>query len=215
VLPMFPLSTVLFPGAVIPLHIFEERYRALTKDCLAGDARFGIVLIERGIETGGGDQRASVGTVVRILQAQELDDGRWLMLAQGEAPVGIDSWLPDAPYPLATVRPLPVEGAARAGAGAGAGAVPVDPALLQEAEVRLRRTRGLLSESGASAPMSPGFRMDDNPELAVWQLCAEAPVSAYDAQRLLSADGVARRLALLLSLTEEIEEDVRRLMSGG
>ncbi len=87
---MFPLSTVLFPGTVIPLHIFEERYRALTKDCLAGDGRFGIVLIERGIETGGGDQRATTGTVVRIMQAQELEDGRWLMLAEGEAPIGIE-----------------------------------------------------------------------------------------------------------------------------
>jgi len=203
VLPMFPLSTVIFPGAVIPLHIFEERYRALTKDCLAGDARFGIVLIERGIETGGGDQRAIIGTVVRILQAQELEDGRWLMLAEGEAPVGIESWLPDAPYPLATVRPLPGQGAM------------VDMTLLQQAELGLRRTRGLLSESGASAPMPPEFTLDDDPERAVWQLCAEAPVSAYDAQRLLSSDGVAQRLALLLSLTEEIEEDVRRLMSGG
>jgi uncharacterized protein len=200
---MFPLSTVLFPGAVIPLHIFEERYRALTKDCLAGDSRFGIVLIERGIETGGGDERAPVGTVVRILQAQELEDGRWLMLAEGEAPVGIESWLPDAPYSLATVRTRPEQAAA------------VDREVLQQAEVSLRRTRGLLSESGASAPMPPEFRLDDDPELAVWQLCAEAPVSAYDAQRLLSADGVAQRLALLLSLAEEIEEDVRRIMSGG
>jgi hypothetical protein len=91
----------------------------------------------------------------------------------------------------------------------------VDPALLQQAELSLRRTRGLLSESGASAPMPPEFRLDDDPELAVWQLCAEAPVSAYDAQRLLSSADVAQRLALLLSLTEEIEEDVRRLMSGG
>lgn len=200
---MFPLSTVLFPGAVIPLHIFEERYRALTKDCLAGDSRFGIVLIERGIETGGGDQRAAIGTVVRILQAQELEDGRWLMLAEGEAPVGIEAWLPDAPYPLAAVRPLPGQRAM------------VDAEVLQQAEVSLRRTRELLSESGASAPMPPEFRLDDDPDRAVWQLCAEAPVSAYDAQRLLSSEGGAQRLALLLALVEEIEEDVRRILSGG
>ena len=43
-LAMFPLSTVLFPYAQIPLHVFEPRYRALVADCLAGDARFGIVL---------------------------------------------------------------------------------------------------------------------------------------------------------------------------
>jgi Lon protease-like protein len=47
-LPMFPLSAVLFPHASMSLHVFEPRYRELMRDCLAGDARFGIVLIERG-----------------------------------------------------------------------------------------------------------------------------------------------------------------------
>ena len=60
-LGMFPLSAVLYPHAQIPLHIFEPRYRALTRDCLAGDSRFGVVLIERGAEVGGGDQRMAVG----------------------------------------------------------------------------------------------------------------------------------------------------------
>ncbi len=60
-LPMFPLSAVLFPYASMPLHVFEPRYRALMRDCLAGDPRFGVVLIERGSEVGGGDQRSSRG----------------------------------------------------------------------------------------------------------------------------------------------------------
>ena len=55
---MFPLSAVLFPYATMPLHVFEPRYRALMHDCLAGDRRFGVVLIERGSEVGGGDQRS-------------------------------------------------------------------------------------------------------------------------------------------------------------
>src|SRR6202044_2208664 len=57
-LAMFPLSAVLFPHATMPLHVFEPRYRELLRDCLAGDARFGIVLIERGSEGGGGDERS-------------------------------------------------------------------------------------------------------------------------------------------------------------
>ncbi|HEX4162859.1 MAG TPA: LON peptidase substrate-binding domain-containing protein, partial [Acidimicrobiales bacterium] len=57
-LPMFPLSAVLFPQATMPLHVFEPRYRQLMHDCLEGDPRFGVVLIERGSEVGGGDQRA-------------------------------------------------------------------------------------------------------------------------------------------------------------
>ena len=59
VLPMFPLGTVLLPGAVLPLHVFEPRYRQLVQDCLAGEPEFGVVLIERGSEVGGGDQRAT------------------------------------------------------------------------------------------------------------------------------------------------------------
>ena len=78
-LPMFPLSAVLFPHAPMPLHVFEPRYRALMRDCLAGDARFGIVLIERGSEVGGGDERSALGTRGVITKAVELPDGRWVL----------------------------------------------------------------------------------------------------------------------------------------
>ena len=62
---MFPLGNVLFPHAQLPLHVFEPRYRALAETCLAGDGEFGVVLIERGSEVGGGDTRFSIGTVAR------------------------------------------------------------------------------------------------------------------------------------------------------
>ena len=65
-LGMFPLSTVLFPQAGLPLHVFEERYRTLMAECLDGDGEFGVVLIARGSEVGGGDQRVDIGTVARI-----------------------------------------------------------------------------------------------------------------------------------------------------
>jgi Lon protease-like protein len=74
---MFPLGSVLFPHAELPLHVFEPRYRALTEACLAGDGEFGVVLIERGSEVGGGDTRFSVGTVARIVAAGRLPDGRY------------------------------------------------------------------------------------------------------------------------------------------
>jgi len=67
-LPMFPLSTVVFPHAQLPIHVFEPRYRQLTTDCHAADGRFGIVLIARGPEIGGGDQRMEVATRVVISQ---------------------------------------------------------------------------------------------------------------------------------------------------
>jgi hypothetical protein len=76
-LPMFPLSTVLLPGEVIPLHIFEVRYRQLTEHCLAGDGNFGVVLIARGAEVGGGEQRSDIGPIAHIEDSMRFDDGRY------------------------------------------------------------------------------------------------------------------------------------------
>ena len=84
---MFPLGTVLFPHAVLPLHVFEPRYRVMMRRCIDGDGEFGVVLIERGSEVGGGDARFDVGTIARIVQAAELDDGRFAIATVGLAPV--------------------------------------------------------------------------------------------------------------------------------
>ena len=66
---MFPLGTVLLPTGILPLHVFELRYRRMIEECLAADTpEFGVVMIERGREVGGGDQRSHVGTVARIVQ---------------------------------------------------------------------------------------------------------------------------------------------------
>src|SRR5271156_3994567 len=135
-LGMFPLSAVLYPHAQIPLHIFEPRYRALTRDCLAGDSRFGVVLIERGSEGGGGDQRLPGGTRAIITKAAALSDGRWLLIVRGDVRIRVGEWLDDDPYPLAMVE----EWSPRVEV--------VGSDLLQRAEQSVRRTRGLLSESG-------------------------------------------------------------------
>jgi uncharacterized protein len=198
---MFPLSAVLFPHAEMPLHVFEPRYQALTSECLAGDPRFGIVLIERGSEVGGGDQRMSVGTQAVITRAATLPDGRSLLMVRGEISIRIMEWLPDDPYPLAMVEEL------------GSSSGEVDDALLQHAIQTVRRTRGLLSESGHAPALSPDVHYDDDPEVAGWQICAQAPLNMMDAHQLLTAAGTMARLALLVELTEAIEQDLRRMMS--
>jgi Lon protease-like protein len=70
VIPMFPLGSVLLPGGLLPLHVFEPRYRQMIIDCLAadGEPEFGQALITHGREAGGGDERAMVGTVAQVLQ---------------------------------------------------------------------------------------------------------------------------------------------------
>ena len=100
---MFPLGTVLFPYAVLPLHVFEPRYRVMTRRCLDGDGEFGVVLIERGSEVGGGDVRFDVGTIARIVQAAELPDGRFALATVGLRRFRVVRWLTDDPYPQAEV----------------------------------------------------------------------------------------------------------------
>jgi Lon protease-like protein len=218
-LPMFPLGTVLFPHAVIPLHVFEPRYRALMKDCLDGDRRFGVVLIERGSEVGGGDQRAEVGTQGLITRAGELPDGRWVLEVTGEEPVAIDEWLADDPYPVALVSAHPGdvrEAATRERLDDAAGSVEEVEALRLLATQRIRRTRALLAEHGGGPALPPDLPLDGggSSDVASWQLCAAAPISTYDAQRLLTARDVASRLTRLVQLMEELELDVERMLAA-
>jgi Lon protease-like protein len=109
-IPLFPLHTVLCPGIVVPLHIFEERYRALTRHCLETGAPFGIVLIRDGREvgtTGRTPTIANVGALVEIRQAGRYPDGRYDLLAAATGRFAIESVdLAQAPYIVADVTRL-------------------------------------------------------------------------------------------------------------
>jgi Lon protease-like protein len=106
-IPLFPLHTVLCPGIVVPLHIFEERYRALTRHCLETGAPFGIVLIRDGHEVGASRTLARVGALVEIRSAGRYPDGRYDLMAAATGRFAIDSVdLGRAPYMVADVTPL-------------------------------------------------------------------------------------------------------------
>lgn len=83
-LPLFPLNTVLFPYASVQLHVFEDRYRELVRNCLEFDRPFGIVLIRAGSEVSRQVDPYMVGTAVRIVQVHTYDDGRMDIQVQGE-----------------------------------------------------------------------------------------------------------------------------------
>jgi Lon protease-like protein len=193
----------------MPLHVFEPRYRQLTRVCLEGDARFGIVLIERGSEVGGGDQRTSVGTRGIITHAAALADGRWMLRVQGEVRIAVEEWLPDDPYPQALVTESPASPGDEEEA-----ADPTTAALVAAAEQRVRRARAVYAEHGGGPALPPDTTFDSaDSEVAAWQLCAAAPVSAYDAQRLLAAEGTVARMGLLGELMDELELDLQRMHS--
>ena len=90
-LPLFPLHAVLCPGIALPLHIFEERYRELVRDCIDGSMPFGIVLIRDGREVGGGSLSFSaIGTLAEIRQAGRYPDGRYDLLVVGTGRFAIE-----------------------------------------------------------------------------------------------------------------------------
>jgi Lon protease-like protein len=201
--PMFPLGTVLFPGAFLPLHVFEPRYRAMTQECLAGDRSFGVVLIERGSEVGGGDTRVDVGTRAAIADARELDDGRWLLGVFGAERIRVVEWLPDEGYPRALVDLLEEPD-------------PSDSSVERAARVesQLRRALGLWSELGERGPPAT-FDLAGERVLATYQMCALAPVGPADSQSLLEAAGTNERLVLLETfLADAIALFAHRLGSG-
>jgi hypothetical protein len=107
-LPLFPLHTVLCPGIVLPLHIFEERYQLLTRRCLDTQSPFGVVLIRDGGEVGEGPLTlAGVGTFARIREATELPDGRFDLLAVGEGRFRVaEVTVGREPYLIAKVTPI-------------------------------------------------------------------------------------------------------------
>ena len=198
---MFPLGTVLLPSAHLPLHIFEPRYRALVKDCLAGDGEFGVVLIERGQEVGGGDVRFGVGTVARIVQTAELPDGRWLVDAVGTGRFRVTEWLPEEPYPQAMVEALDDEAG---DAGAAAEAAQRRTAV----ERLLRQVLALQVELGFPAP-SAVRTLDEDPAAAAFEAALLSPLGPLDSQKLLEAPGTVARLALL----ETMLGDARDLLA--
>ncbi len=107
---MFPLGSVLLPGGALPLHVFEPRYQALVRDCIeAPDHEFGVVLIDRGSEVGGGEARRDVGVVARMVQVAQLADDRFAVVAIGTRRMRVIEWLPDDPYPRAVVEEWPDE----------------------------------------------------------------------------------------------------------
>lgn len=105
-LSLFPLNTVLFPGQVLPLHIFEDRYRLMIRRCLAEDTSFGVVLIQKGRETGGDVEPHLVGTVARIVESSHLPDGTMNIVAVGMERFRIHQLLYDQPYLRGEVETL-------------------------------------------------------------------------------------------------------------
>lgn len=167
-LAMFPLGSVLFPGMPLQLRVFEPRYVAMLLSVLGEtEHEFGVVLIERGSEVGGGDVRFGVGTVARIVSVEQ-GAGSIVLLATGAARFEVVRWLQDDPFPRAQVREL--------------AALELDestPSDLGAAEAVVRATISRASEF-VELPWPADIEL--SPELAqrIWQVAGIAPINSLD-----------------------------------
>jgi len=109
-LPLFPLNTVLFPGMPLPLHVFEDRYKEMVQVCLDEKRPFGVVLIQSGVAEGGPvADPYEVGCAAEIVEVQELEDGRLLIMVVGMERFRILSLDHSLPYLRGEVESLPFE----------------------------------------------------------------------------------------------------------
>lgn len=200
---MFPLGSVLLPTAVLPLHIFEERYQILLNDALEGDRTFGVVLISRGSEVGGGDVRTQIGTLARIEEYQRFDDGRAAVVSVGTERIEVTEWLPDDPFPRARVKVLPQ--------------APVNPGdgdLLRAGQSALERLLTLAVEAERLERV-PEITWASETSAAVWQLATVAPIGELDRQAILGTESVTTRIVRLNQLIEDLETDLRLMSDLG
>ncbi|WP_117208279.1 LON peptidase substrate-binding domain-containing protein [Allorhizocola rhizosphaerae] len=195
-LPLFPLGTVLFPGLVLPLHIFEDRWRQLIRhlrDMPDGTPReFGVVAIDRGLEVLPPPHNGittsevvvhEVGCVAQIRQITEHADGRFDIVTVGARRFRITGFLPTPqPYPIAGVEYLPEP--------------PADAAAIELAPRVLARFREYLSVLRGGAD----DQLPADPVVLSHLVAATSALTVADRQALLSAPDTATRLLAELKL---------------
>jgi Lon protease-like protein len=187
---MFPLGSVHFPHTPLPLRVFEPRYLRMIGKLLDEEApRFGVVLIERGHEVGGGDRRSRVGTIARLVSVAAGADAL-LAIAVGTDRFTVDEWLDDEPFPRAEVTSLPELDWSDE-------LIP----LRAEAEAIVRRTLAHAPEAQWDAETE----LSDDPVAAAWQLAAIAPLGEYDRYALLQSTTVGALLRQIIDLTLDAE----------
>jgi Lon protease-like protein len=185
-LPLFPLGTVLYPGMILPLHVFEERYRRLVRDLLAEPEprKFGVIAIRHGREVGDAPPDLhQVGCVAVLREATPHDDGRFdLVTIGGDRFRLLSADQSSGPYLRGSVEPIADEIGEPA-------ALPLVPGV----RAAFAEYLDLLPERGG-----PSLHVPDIPEepvLLSYVIAAAMILGLPDRQTLLEAAGAARRLA--------------------
>jgi len=186
-MPLFPLGTVLYPGLVLPLHIFEDRYRQLVRDLLDGPEprRFGVIAIREGRETGvsGVSALYEVGCIATVREVTELDDGGYDLMTVGTDRFRLRGMDDSQPYLVGEIELLdePVGDE--------------DEAAVMAAAIQ-RGFRGyldVLASQGSATISVPD--LPDEPILLSYLVAASMIIELSDRQELLAQPDAVHRLA--------------------
>ncbi len=191
-LPLFPLSrVVLFPGMLLPLHVFEERYRLMIGTCQVTDGLFGVSLIRAGREVGPPAEPEPVGCVARILDVERLPDGRMNVLTIGEERFRLSA----QPEPTA-------EGFLRGRARImlSSESAPVEPRLVAQVRAQLAAYLAALARLGVKESSADEAEIPRDAAALSFRVGSVVRVDARERQRLLEIDDVAERLRAELAL---------------
>jgi Lon protease-like protein len=195
---MFPLQSALLPGETLPLNIFEPRYAQLVRDCVASpDPAFGVVLISRGQEVGGGDIRGDVGALARITDYVDLGEGQYQLLASVGERIRVSEWLPDDPYPRAVVTAWPDE----PGPDVGPERISVVVDAILGLFERVIAARGGQLRSDA---LAVDEEIADDPSRHIYALASRVPMGQADRYAVLAAPTLAERVAVLSDAIETV-----------
>ena len=201
-LPLFPLNTVLFPGAALPLQIFEDRYKQMLQDCLAADSRFGAVLIKEGVEVGGPAVPYPVGTVAEIIQVSDEQRGRYLISCVGRQRFLVKSISDELSYLSGSVELLAEE--------TDQGVTPELIAAVREAVAAY-----LALVSGLGGGWVRDVPLPTEPVSLSYLAAAAVQVDTAHKQALLEEPTASSRLRLALSLLDRSTEEIRRRVEEG
>ena len=200
-LPLFPLNTVLFPNASLPLQIFEERYKLMLRECMESDNRFGVALIREGPEVGGPAVPHEIGTVAHITQVNRIDGDRFFVSAVGVQRFRILEVTQREPFVTAEVELLN----------------DASPDLESSNELVRDATDACSNYACASVGVTGGWvsqtRVPSDPEALSYHIANSVQMDVGDKQSLLEHDSSAGRLTAEVEMLRKSYEDLRRQMS--
>ena len=196
----------MLPNQDLPLRIFEPRYGALVQHCIATGEPFGVVLISQGREVGGGESRYDVGTLTRIAEYAEHGAGRYTLRCRTGERIKVFDWLPDDPYPRATVRVWPDEPGDEV---TEAQFLDVEDRVIALFE-RIAQVRDI-QLPGRDVMLNYGVARDAGERL--YALASRVPIGSADRYAVLAAPSATDRLAALREAIDTLTEMVEFQLS--